>query len=134
MRAGLRSIDTRGFSRTMRLTISVVPSVLPPSTTAMRASGRSAVPASKSRTMRSMPPASLRVGMATNRRAGCAAPTLVRIFVYESFPNGQEEDFEVEEIGPIADVIEVAKNPLVERRVSAPAVDLRPAGHARLHA
>src|SRR3954466_4941375 len=72
--------------------------------------------------------------MASNKRVGRATASLVSIFVNEAFPNGQEEDLEVEQIGPVTDVIEVAKDALVERGVSAPAVDLRPASDARLHA
>src|SRR5687768_17974005 len=46
--------------------------------------------------------------------------------------DGQPEDLEVEADGPVLDVIQVVLDPLLERGVAAPAVDLRPAGDAGL--
>src|SRR5215475_134289 len=58
---------------------------------------------------------------------------LVGMFVEEAFDDREPDDFQVETDGPILDVVEVVLNPLVERRVAAPAVHLRPAGHAGFH-
>src|SRR5688500_7560417 len=40
----------------------------------------------------------------------------------------EPHDLEVEGDGPVLDVIQVVLDPLLERRVAPPAVDLRPAG------
>src|SRR5947207_3065899 len=58
---------------------------------------------------------------------------LVGMLVEEAFDDRQPDDLQVETDRPVLDVIEVVLDALVERRVAAPAVHLRPAGHARLH-
>src|SRR6478609_1046158 len=45
----------------------------------------------------------------------------------------QPHDFEVQSQRPVLDVIEIEFDAFFERRVAAPAVDLRPPGNARLH-
>src|SRR4051812_16827288 len=44
----------------------------------------------------------------------------------------QPHDLQIERDGPVLDVIEVVLDPLLERGIAAPAVDLRPAGDAGL--
>src|SRR3954447_10332312 len=51
----------------------------------------------------------------------------------EPADEGQPHDFQVERDRPVLDVVQVVLDPLLERRVAAPAVDLRPAGDPRLH-
>src|SRR5580765_7944130 len=63
----------------------------------------------------------------------CPAPFLVGMLVEEAPDDRQPDDFEVETDRPVLDVVEVVLDALVERRVAAPAVHLRPAGHAGLH-
>src|SRR4029078_11926090 len=47
---------------------------------------------------------------------------------------GEEEDLDVEKERPILDVVEIEFDPLLQARIAAPAVDLRPAGEAAAHA
>src|SRR3954463_8602940 len=58
---------------------------------------------------------------------------LVGMLVEETLHDGQPDDLEIEPDRPVLDVVEVVLDALVERRVAAPAVHLRPAGHAGLH-
>src|SRR5205814_6714334 len=62
----------------------------------------------------------------------CASRRSIRVAVTEAVPEGQDQDLEVEGQAPVFDVVEVALDPLVDRRVAPPAVDLRPAGDPRL--
>src|SRR5437868_15025792 len=65
--------------------------------------------------------------------AFCPEPFLVGMLVEEALEDRQPDDLEVEADRPVLDVIEVVLDALLERRVAAPAVHLRPAGHAGLH-
>src|SRR5437867_13217558 len=65
-------------------------------------------------------------------RALCMA--LVRVLLAEAAEQGQDQDLDVEEQGPVLDVVEVELDALLDRGVAAPAVHLRPAGDAALHA
>src|SRR5690348_5114184 len=47
--------------------------------------------------------------------------------------DGQPHDLDIEADRPVFDVVQVVLNPLLERRVAAPPVHLRPAGDAGLH-
>src|SRR2546421_12479511 len=58
---------------------------------------------------------------------------LVGMLVEKASDDRQPHDLEIEPHRPVLDVIEVVLDALLERRVTAPAVDLRPAGHAGLH-
>src|SRR5262249_54814333 len=58
---------------------------------------------------------------------------LVGMLVEEPAEQRQPHDLEVEAYRPVLDVIEVVLDALLDRRVPAPAVDLRPAGDAGLH-
>ena len=51
----------------------------------------------------------------------------------ESTQHGEPENFEVEGDGPVLNVIQVVLNPLLDRCVTAPTVDLGPTGHAGLY-
>src|SRR5258705_1074149 len=51
----------------------------------------------------------------------------------EAVPEGLQEDLQIEGETPTLDVVEVVLDPLLDRRVAAPAVDLGPAGDPRLH-
>src|SRR6187402_3869924 len=51
----------------------------------------------------------------------------------ETTEDGKPHDLQVECHRPVLDVVEVVLNSLLERRVTAPAVYLRPARDARLH-
>src|SRR5256712_4734436 len=57
----------------------------------------------------------------------------IRVAVTEPRPEGQEEDLQVEAEAPALDVAKVVLDPLLDRGLPPPAVDLRPAGDARLH-
>src|SRR2546421_11630241 len=57
----------------------------------------------------------------------------IRVAVAETGPEGQEEDLQVEAEAPALDVVKVVLDPLLDRGLAPPAVDLRPAGDARLH-
>src|SRR3989442_9718701 len=57
----------------------------------------------------------------------------IRVAVTEPGPEGQEEDLQVEAEAPALDVVEVVFDPLLDRGLASPAVDLRPARDARLH-
>src|SRR4051812_45680924 len=67
-----------------------------------------------------------------------AAP-VITMRIYElghavnSAEQGQPHDLDVETKRPVLDVVEVEFDALLERRVAAPAVDLRPARDAGLH-
>src|SRR5918993_3283547 len=50
----------------------------------------------------------------------------------ESTDDGQPHDLQIEADGPVLDVVEIVFDALFERRVTTPAVDLGPAGDARL--
>src|SRR5512139_4320140 len=58
----------------------------------------------------------------------------VGVLLAEAAKHGEDEDLQVEEEGPVLDVVEVMLDALLDRRVAAPAVPLRPAGPAALHA
>src|SRR4051812_46841042 len=58
---------------------------------------------------------------------------LVGMLVEKASDDRQPHDLEIEPDRPVLDVIEVVLEALVERGVAAPAVDLRPPGHAGLH-
>src|SRR5712691_13083573 len=58
----------------------------------------------------------------------------IRMFLAEATEQGENQDLHVEQQGPVLDVVEVVLDPLLDRRVPAPAVDLRPPGDAALHA
>src|SRR5262249_21943244 len=51
----------------------------------------------------------------------------------EGVPEGLQQDLQIEAETPALDVVEVVLDPLLDRRVAAPAVDLRPAGDPGLH-
>src|SRR3989442_1713867 len=57
----------------------------------------------------------------------------IRVAVVETDPEGQEQDLQVEAEAPALDIVEVVLDPLLDRGAAPPAVDLRPAGDARLH-
>src|SRR5690349_12064140 len=50
----------------------------------------------------------------------------------EGVPEGLQQDLQIEAETPALDVVEVVFDPLLDRRVAPPAVDLRPAGDPRL--
>src|SRR5262245_37782263 len=54
------------------------------------------------------------------------------MLVEEAPEECQPDDLQVEANRPIFDVVEIVLDALFERRVAAPAIDLRPAGKARL--
>src|SRR5437879_684053 len=56
----------------------------------------------------------------------------VGVLAEEAAPDRPDQDLQVEPKRPALDVVEIVLDALLERRVPAPAVDLRPAGHARL--
>src|SRR5262249_27756465 len=58
---------------------------------------------------------------------------LVGMLVEEAPEQREPHDLQVEADRPVLDVVEVVLDPLLDRRVAAPAVDLRPAGQPRLH-
>src|SRR5882762_10754153 len=51
----------------------------------------------------------------------------------EAVPEGLDQDLQVEAQAPALDVVEVALDPLLDRGVAPPSVDLGPAGDSRLH-
>src|SRR6476646_7943905 len=53
---------------------------------------------------------------------------LVGMFMEEALHDRQPHDLEIKAHRPVLDVVEVVLDALVERRVSAPSVDLRPSG------
>src|SRR5262245_47403491 len=55
------------------------------------------------------------------------------MFVEEPAQERQPHDFQIEPHRPVLDVVQVVLDALLDRRVAAPAVDLRPAGDAGLH-
>ena len=55
----------------------------------------------------------------------------VGMLVEEAAEQREPHDLQVEAHRPVLDVVQVVLDPLLERRVAAPAVDLRPAGDAR---
>src|SRR5678815_1589338 len=65
-----------------------------------------------------------------------AAPVTTVLGMYaleEAANDGEPHDLQVERHRPVFDVIQVVFDPLFERGISAPAIDLRPPGDARLH-
>src|SRR3970282_2268865 len=56
----------------------------------------------------------------------------VRVLVEDRAPRAPQ-DLDVEAERPVLDVIEVVLDALLDGRVAAPAVHLRPSGHAALH-
>src|SRR6516164_5120340 len=50
----------------------------------------------------------------------------------EAVPDGLQQDFQIEPETPALDVVEIVLDPLCDRRVAPPAVDLRPARDTRL--
>src|ERR1700676_1163816 len=65
------------------------------------------------------------------QRLGCQPS--VCVFVEEAPDEREPHDLQVESDRPVLDVVQVVLDPLLERRVPAPAVDLRPSGQSRLH-
>src|SRR5260370_12616458 len=63
---------------------------------------------------------------------GRDAARSVSVLAEEAAPDRPDQDLQVEPKRPALDVVEVVLDALLERRVPAPTVDLRPAGHARL--
>src|SRR5688500_10748768 len=57
----------------------------------------------------------------------------VRVPLEEPLQNGEPHDLHVERHRPVLDVVEVVLDPLLDRGVAPPAIDLRPAGQARAH-
>src|SRR5882672_10260863 len=57
----------------------------------------------------------------------------VRMFMKEASQEREPHDLQVEPHRPVLDVVQVVLDPLFNRRVPAPAVDLRPARDAGLH-
>src|SRR5215475_12451709 len=55
------------------------------------------------------------------------------MFVEEAPHEREPHDLQIEADRPVLDVVEVVFDALIERRVAAPAVHLRPAGQAGLH-
>src|SRR5581483_5283717 len=101
-----------------------------------RAAGAAAIPRRGGRASRALPGRAPR-----RRRGGPAAPIerrlrrgpLVRMLVEEPFDEREPHDLEVEPHRPVLDVIQIVFDPLLERRVAPPSVDLRPSGQTRLH-
>src|SRR6185436_1395796 len=64
-----------------------------------------------------------------------AAPvmTVLGIALEESSDECEPHDLQVERDRPVLDVIQVVFDPLLERGVASPPVDLGPAGDPRLH-
>src|SRR5688572_26406212 len=60
-------------------------------------------------------------------------PPSVRMLVEKAPEKRQPHDLQIEADRPVLDVIEVVLDTLLERRVAAPPVDLRPAGESGLH-
>src|SRR6185436_13286939 len=60
-------------------------------------------------------------------------PYLVRVFVEEAAEQREPHDFQVEPHRPVLNVVEVVFDALLERRVAAPAIDLRPAGQSSFY-
>src|SRR5262252_9923803 len=58
---------------------------------------------------------------------------LVGMLVEEPAEQRQPHDLEIDTHRPVLDVVEVVFDALLDRRVSAPAVHLRPTGNAGLH-
>src|SRR4051812_27618899 len=56
----------------------------------------------------------------------------IRVAVAEDEDDGFGDDLQVEEEGPVLDVVEVVAGALLDARVAAEAVHLRPAGESRL--
>src|SRR5207253_6640442 len=63
---------------------------------------------------------------------GRLAARSVGVLAEEAAPDRPDQDLQVEPKRPALDVVEVVLDALLERRIPAQAVDLRPAGHARL--
>src|SRR5688572_14311875 len=59
---------------------------------------------------------------------------LVCVLLAEAAEQGEDEDLHGQEQRPVLDVVQVVFDPLLQRRVAAPAVHLRPAGNAALDA
>src|SRR5438128_338352 len=76
------------------------------------------------------------VDQAGARGASTARPgrswASVRMLLAEAAEEGQDQDLHVEQQRPVLDVVQVVLDPLLDRRVAAPAVDLGPAGDAAL--
>src|SRR5450759_4507308 len=71
-----------------------------------------------------------RVGPARPAYSLPTAPASIRIVVTQAMSEGHPEDLDFVGESPVFDVVEVVLDPLGEAGVAAPAVDLRPAGHA----
>src|SRR5262245_47687524 len=65
-----------------------------------------------------------RLFMSSQRRKRAAGDRSVRVLVEEAAQQREPHDLQIEANGPVLDVVEVVFDALVERRVSAPAVDL----------
>ena len=59
--------------------------------------------------------------------------TSVGVLLEKAFDERQPHDLQVEPDRPVLDVVQVVLDPLFDRRVAAPAVDLRPAGDSGLY-
>src|SRR5580700_10629356 len=58
---------------------------------------------------------------------------LVCVLVEEALDDRQPHDLHIETNGPVLDVVEIILDALLERRIPAPAVHLRPPGQPGLH-
>src|SRR5512140_2755885 len=68
---------------------------------------------------------------AARTRTG-SVPDLIRVLVDAAVPDGEPDDLQVERQRPVLDVVDIVLDPLLDRGVAAPAVDLGPAGEAAL--
>src|SRR5438445_13252831 len=64
------------------------------------------------------------------RRASCTS-ALIRVLVREDTKERDQDDLEVEGQAPVLDVVQVVDQALLDRRMAAQVVDLRPPGQAR---
>src|SRR5262249_20541369 len=67
-------------------------------------------------------------------RGGSLYFALIRVLLPEAAEQREDQDLHVQQQRPVLDVVQVVLDPLLDRRVAAPAVDLRPARDAALHA
>lgn len=67
-------------------------------------------------------------GFSTRSAASLEEEVLVRVLMDEAFPEGEEEDLQIEQERPVLDVIEVEFNSLFHAGIAAPPMDLGPAG------
>src|SRR4051812_11948340 len=57
----------------------------------------------------------------------------IGVLVDEALPQGHRQNLQIEHVGPVSNVEEIAFDSAIERGIATPAVHLRPAGDASPH-